>query len=350
MRNRIIEEDLKYIVASGVDWNRLYGKTILISGANGFLPSYLVHTLLFLNERRQADPIKVIGVVRNKGKAQSRFTEYLDRPDFRLIVQDICQPLTCSEKIDYIIHAASQASPVFYSKDPVGTLSANILGTYNLLELARNNRVEGILFFSSGEVYGEVLPAQIPTAEDSYGYVDPANVRSCYAESKRMGETMCVSWHHQYGVPAKIVRPFHTYGPGMNLDDGRVFADFVSNIVHGQNIIMRSDGSATRAFCYLADATAGFFMVMLHGKPGEAYNVGNDQGEISILNLANMLVGLFPEKNLAIVREEQSLREGYVKSRISRACPDISKIRALGWQPTHSVKDGFSRTIRSFLL
>jgi UDP-glucuronate decarboxylase len=347
MRNPIVDEDLQFILSQKLPWYKLEGKTVLISGVGGFLSTYMVKVLLYCNEKN-GSKIKVLGMVRNKEKALAKFSEYVGKNNFELIIQDVCDPVTIRQKVNYIIHAASFASPKYYGKDPVGTLSANVLGTYNLLQLAKKNKIEAFLFFSSGEVYGEVDQHCIPTKEDDYGYVDPLDVRSCYAESKRMGETMCVSWWHQYGLPAKIVRPFHTYGPGIRLDDGRVFADFVSDIVNNRNIVMKSDGSAIRAFCYLADATVGFFQVLLEGHNGEAYNVGNDRGEISVLDLANLLVNLFPEKNLSVIRDEQSTEIGYLKSKITRNCPDISKIRSLGWQSRFSLEEGFKRTIRSY--
>ena len=350
MRHPIVQQDIKEnILASDLPWNKLAGKTVLVSGASGFLPAYIVETLLCLNEHTYGKPTKVIGLVRNKKKALDRFSTYHKNKDLIIIVQDVCLPIFIDEKIDYIIHAASQASPIYYGKDPVGTLSANVIGNYNLLNLAKDNAVESFLFFSSGEVYGEVQSSQIPTKESDYGYVDPTNVRSCYAESKRMGETMCVSWFHQYGVPTKIVRPFHTYGPGMSLDDGRVYADFIGDILNNRDIIMKSDGSAIRAFCYLSDAVQGFLTVLLKGESGQAYNVGNDRGEVSISDLANRLVSLFPEKGLKVVRQELNHQLGYLQSNISRNCPDISKIRVLGWEPTTSIEEGFKRTIRSIL-
>ena len=344
LRNQVIEEDLQGIINANLTWADFEDQTVLVSGANGFLPAYMVEALLYLNEQRKARHTKVIGMVRNRDNAQSRFAAYQQRDDLQLIVQDVCAPLAIDERIDYIIHAASQASPKYFGQDPVGTLSANVLGTHNLLNLAKDKQVKSFLFFSSGEIYGQVDPSQIPIKEDSFGYVDPTKVRSCYAESKRMGETMCIAWACQYNVPAKIVRPFHTYGPGMKLDDGRVFADFVADVVNNRDIVMKSDGSALRPFCYLADATLGFFTVLLKGEIGQAYNIGNDKGEISILDLANLLVTLFPEKGLKVVRQNS----GFLKSPISRNCPDISKVRALGWQPQTPVRDGFERTVRSF--
>ncbi|MDO8954824.1 MAG: NAD-dependent epimerase/dehydratase family protein [Gammaproteobacteria bacterium] len=348
--NTIITEDIAQIIAADLPWQKLAGKTILISGASGFLPSYLVHSIMGLNDSgRLAKPAKVIALVRSKSKAEARFINYLDRMDFRLIVQDINDLITdVDEDLHYIIHAASQASPKYYGSDPVGTLSANIFGTANLLKLAKEKRVEGFLYFSSGEVYGQVPAELARTDELNYGYIDPMNVRSCYGESKRMGENMCVSWHAQFGVPVKIVRPFHTYGPGMQLDDGRVFADFVADIVAGRDIVMKSDGSAIRAFCYLVDASIGFFTVLFKGKVAEAYNVANDQAVISIVELAIVLASLFPAKKLKVVKKESVEQADYLKSPITRNIPDVTKLQTLGWQAKYSISEGFLRTIMSF--
>lgn len=347
-RHPIIDDDLAQITQADLPWAALAGKTILVSGASGFLPAYMVETLLFLNERGAAPPTQVIGLVRNRERAEARFAAYHDRPDLRLLVQDVSEPVMLQEPVHFIIHAASQASPKYYGKDPIGTLLPNVLGTHHLLTLAAAHQVQGFLYFSSGEVYGQVAPERIPIREQDYGWLDPTDVRSCYGESKRMGETMCVAWAQQQGVPAKIVRPFHTYGPGMRLDDGRVFADFVADIVQGRNIVLKSDGSAIRAFCYLADATLGFFTVLLRGAAGQAYNIGSPE-EISILDLARLLVASFPAKGLSVVRDAGVRPPGYLQSPIARNCPDITKARGLGWAPITSVQAGFIRTVRSFL-
>jgi UDP-glucuronate decarboxylase len=345
--NKIILEDLQQIAGSKVEWTHFIGKTVLISGANGFLPAYMVETLLYLCDVQIIKNIKVIALVRNLEKARLRFKYYLHNENLEFIVQDVCEPIFINRKIDYVIHAASQASPKYYGIDPVGTLSANTLGTINMLKLAQINCVESFLYFSSSEVYGTVGDDKIPTTENDYGYLDPTNVRSCYAESKRMGETICVSWLHQFGTPVKIIRPFHTYGPCMALDDGRVYADFISDIVNNRNIIMKSDGLARRTFCYLSDATIGYFKVLLTGKNGDAYNIGNPGCEISIIDLARRLVKLFPEKKLKLeVLEGQNT--GYLKSTVSRNCPDLTKISMLGWTPETDIDKGFYRTILSY--
>lgn len=346
MLHPIINEDIAKIASANLPWQQLFGKTILITGANGFLPAYMVHTLLHLNDLKTGDPIQVLALIRNRQNAEARFKNYLHRKDFRFIESDISKPLFIQERVHYIVHAASQASPKYYSTDPVGTLSANTIGTYHLLQLAREKEVEKFLYFSSSEVYGAIEGIDcIP--ENKYGVIDPTAIRSCYSESKRMGETMCVSFAEQFQISASIVRPFHTYGPGLRFNDGRVFADFVSNIVSSKNIEMNSNGSAVRSFCYLSDATVGFFTILMRGETKQAYNVGNPKAAVSIKELAEMLVSLYPEKNIKAVFKEPD--QSYISSSFSKLIPDIHKINALGWEPIVSVKEGFKRTIESFI-
>jgi nucleoside-diphosphate-sugar epimerase len=347
INNKIILEDIETIINSGIDWKRFDEKTVLISGANGFLAAYMVETMCFLQLKGIVKSIRILALVRNIEKAKKRFSQYAKFANLFFIVQDVCDPIKINEKVDFIIHAASQASPKFYGIDPVGTLSANVLGTINLLKFAQTQTVESFLYFSSSEVYGVVDESIIPTKENEFGTLDPTDVRSCYAESKRMGENICVSYFYQHSIPTKIVRPFHTYGPGMDLNDGRVYADFVSNILGNKDIIMKSDGLAMRAFCYLTDAAIGFFKVLLDGKNGEAYNVGNPNCESSIVDLAQLLVNMFPKKNLQLIKTEQT-NNNYIKSMVLRNSPEISKMNKLGWFPKTNLKDGFYRTVHSY--
>lgn len=347
MKNNIYEEDFQHILSQKLSWEKLANKTVLITGANGFLPSYIIETLLYFNTI-QNKRTRIIGLARNYKKTKERFLKYTNRSDLKIIIQDVTDPVLIKEKVHFIIHAASQASPKYYHVDPVGTLKANVIGTYNLLEFSRNQPIEGFLFISAGEIYGN-LKNKAVTTENDYGYVDPIQVRSCYAESKRIGETMCVSWNHQYNIPTKIVRLYHAYGPGIKLDDGRVFADFVANILQNQDIIVKSDGEAVRSFTYIADVVAGFFTVLLKGKKAEAYNLANENATVSIKELANELVSLFPEKNLRVVFKQRSKNDVYVESKIKINRPDTTKVRSLGWKPLFSIKEGFLRTIQSFM-
>jgi UDP-glucuronate decarboxylase len=348
MRHAVIEEDLRRICASDLPWSAFAGSTVLVAGAGGFLPAYMVETLLYLNETIPQQKTCVIGLVRDIEKAARRFEAYRGRDDLKLIRHDVTQPLPPLDRPKFIIHAASQASPKDFGSDPVGTLSANVLGTHHLLQLARDSRSEGFLFLSSGAVYGRPQSVARRITEQDYGVVDPLEVRACYGESKRLAETMCVCWRHQFGVPAKIVRIGHAYGPGMRLDDGRVSRDFVADVLRGGPIVLHSDGRARRSFCYLADVTAAFFTVLLKGAPGEAYNVANDEAECTISEIANLLVSVFPERQLQIVQKGRSGPETFLHCKYDEAQIDISKIRALGWRPTTGPAEGFLRTVKSF--
>ena len=345
--NTIVDEDVAAIAARDLPWEKLAGCKIVVTGAGGFLGTYLVRTLLALHQLgKVSQPVKVIAMVRNPQRAKERFVDLEQNSNLSLLHWDLntiaVPPLG---DVHYILHAASQASPRFYGTDPVGTLLPNAVGTAALLEALRHSAdPRGFLFVSSSEVYGAVA-GEVSLPETRYGTVDPATVRACYAESKRVGETMCVAWHHQYKIPTIMVRPFHTYGPGLTAEDGRVFADFAFNVLRGENIVMNSDGTARRAFCYASDAVAGFFCALLKGTPGLAYNVANPAGELSVMELAEMLVGLFPEKQLTVERRFKSDEKNYMPSTFSRLVPDVERLQGLGWQASISPADGFRRMI-----
>lgn len=345
--NTIIKEDIDNIIYADIDWHRFEGKTILVTGANGMLPSYIVLTLLRLNESVLKKPCKVLALVRNIVKAKKVFREVIDNKSLHFLIQDVSKPIDYNDNIDFIIHAASQASPKYYGTDPVGTLNANILGTHYLLMLAMQKHSESFLMFSSGGVYGEIDSEKMPMKETDSGYLNCLKVRNCYFESKRMAENMCVSYASQYGLNTKIVRVFHTYGPNMDLNDGRAFSDFCKNVINNEDIILHSDGSARRTFCYVSDAVKAYFKVLLDGETGSAYNVGNQFQETSVKELANILVDLYPERhlNVKIIIDDNDMTYGKMKSPVKRTVPDVSKLISLGWQPIVSISEGFKRTI-----
>lgn len=317
----------------------LTGATALVTGAYGFLGRGVVDALLKTG-------VSVVAVGRDPAKARERLGE---RPGLRFIEGDVCSPLVYSGAADFIVHAASAASPKLYSQDPVGVLSPNVFGTRHLLDLARSRGTRTFLFVSSAEVYGTVPEERQPIGESEAGGVDPLAPRSCYAESKRMGEALCAAWRRQHGVPAVVARLFHTYGPGMDLQDGRVFADFVADAVAARPIAVKGDGLDRRAFCYLDDAAAGMLTLLGAGKPGEAYNVANDEAESGVLELAERIRRLFPERVSGVTTAERPAAEGYVASPVRRALPSTAKLRALGWAPTVGLDEGFKRTVESFL-
>ena len=323
----------------------LAGRTVLISGASGFLPAYLVETVLHRARVRSGAPASVIALVRNQERGRTRFGHLLKQPNFKLLVQDVCSPIEVNGPVDVIIHAASPASPRYYGQDPVGTFCANVIGALNLLRVASEKASQCFLLVSSSEVYGNVR-TDAPISETTFGSLDPTVPRSCYAEGKRAAESLCMAWHRQFGIPLRIVRPFHTYGPGLRLDDGRVFSDFLADVVATRDIAVRGAGNVRRSFCYVADAVAGLMTVLLRGRDGEAYNIGNPREEYTALGLAELLAGLFPDKRLRVVAG-LAPADGYLPTVVERYLPDITKAAQLGWQPEVTARDGFTRTVSS---
>jgi nucleoside-diphosphate-sugar epimerase len=347
--NQVIRADLDDIIGYELPWQCLQKKVVMITGGSGFLASYMVKSLICANDLYGLG-LEIICVVRSLRSVKQRLLPYIDHPHLKIIKHDISRSLPEDfPGADLIIHNASQASPRLYGVDPVGTLMANTAGTAYLLDHAVRHRSSHFLFFSTAEVYGDTGTPGHRLTENSYGYLDPLTVRSCYAESKRIGETMCAAWSHQHGVHTSIVRPFHTYGPGMALDDGRVFADFVGDVVSGRDIVIKSNGLATRSFCYIADATKGFLSVLLKGKTAEAYNIANPKTEISMRDLAHAIAGLFPEREVGVRFDVSASTNAYLQSPVPHATPSIEKVSQLGWTPTISISEGFARTVQSFL-
>lgn len=342
----IILEDLKQITEEKVNWDKLQDATVFITGVNGMIASYIVYTLLYLNDTKNLN-IQVLGLARNEKKAQDRFGKLLERPDFHLIIQDITEPVQTDKKIDYVIHAASQTGPGQFTKDPVGTIAANTIGTKNLLDLAVEKQCQGFLFLSTREIYGKSLTGQEFVTEEEYGALDPTLVRSCYPESKRMSETFCAAYKKQYDLNTKIIRIAHTYGPGMLIGDGRVVGDFLNNVVHNQDIVMNSDGSGILGLTYISDLIAGLFLSFLNFD-SFVTNISSDRGIVTVKELAEMLAGMYPEKGIQTVFQEASkeVKAGYLAHKI----PLLSSQKAMesGWEPKVGLQEGFLRTIEFF--
>lgn len=350
MENEIIRDDMEHLLYRQKSIDFFKNRTVFVTGAYGMLASYLVFFLIYLNEIDSNNNVKIIAQGRNMEKMRARFGLYCDKDYFSILQEDICKPLKIEQEIDYIIHAASLASPQFYGTRPVDVLQPNSIGTYYLLQLARDKNISGFLFFSSGDVYGKLPSRQEKYSETDYGYLDCMDIRSCYGESKRMGETLCRAFFQQYGVPTKVVRIAHTYGPTLDLDnDQRMFAEFVNCIVHNKDIEMKSDGTAERMFCYIVDATDAFLRILCKGECGEAYNMFNNTQMISVKELAELLVEMFPEKKLNVVMKQRENASEYLESPVHRS-PVMSteKLQQLGWTPFFDISEGFKRTILSF--
>ena len=347
--NSILKQDMEDIYSRRTDWDIIDGKNVLLTGAYGMLASYIVYFLFYLKKEKNID-VTLTAVVRSKDKFYKKFRDLDSIDECTVIESDLSQKLEISTAVDYIIHAASLASPQYYSVCPVDVLQPNTIGNYNLLQLAKEKQVKGYLLFSTGDVYGAVNVESGLIGEETFGAMNTLDIHNCYSESKRMAETMCKAFHVQYNVPVKIARIAHTYAPTMDIEnDPRVFASFVKNIVDWQDIVMKSSGAGKRSFCYITDAVAGYFAVLLDGKAGEAYNVCNTSQYVSIRQLAECLANLYPDRNIHVVQKERSANEHYTENVLllgSESTPDNTKLKDLGWEAKVSIRDGFDRVVR----
>jgi nucleoside-diphosphate-sugar epimerase len=353
---QVVATDLDLITKMAAqEFEALSGRRLVIAGGAGFLGYYLVQGALHWNHQHAGKPPIQLTVLDSFIRGVPAWLTALEKnPALRLIRHDVTNPLPADlGDIDYLIHGASIASPIYYRQHPIETMDANVNGLRFFLDYAMKQKlkgvpVQGILFYSSSEIYGDPAPEHIPTPETYRGYVSCTGPRACYDESKRYGETLCVNFSRQHGLPIKVARPFNNYGPGLKISDRRVIPDFARDILNGNDIVMLSDGAARRTFCYTADAIVGYYKALVKGRPGEAYNVGVETPEISMLELADRLVSLSKELfgyQGKLVRQESSDKD-YLVDNPNRRCPIITKARTeLGYDPQVNLDEGLRRSM-----
>ena len=340
LSNEIVSEDIKIILDDLKDYFDIFeNKRILIVGGRGFLGTYFVKTLLEINKliKKPCKIIVVDNLITSKDKELHNDVDFLEK--------DISEKFTIDGELDYIIHTASIASPPIYRKFPIKTVDVNYQGTRNLLELAKEKKISGMLYLSSSEIYGE--PQIIPTPESCVGQVSSTGPRACYDESKRLGETISILYHQQFNVPIKIARPFNVYGPYLNLNDGRVIPDFMKNALENSEIIIHSDGKPTRSFCYISDAMKAFFRLLLIAPNGSICNVGNDE-ELSIIDVATTIKKIIGSDIKISLKE--STDPNYTVDNPQRRCPDLKLIEKLtGYKPSIKFETGISRLSKWYM-
>lgn len=356
--NQIVELDLNYVVESvEKELEILSGEKVLLTGGAGFLGYYFTKTILHWNALRIKKGFSTINLTLIDNFIRGLpdwLSEINQNKNLVIREHDILDPLPNDiTNIKYIIHAASIASPKFYRKHPIETMDANVNGLRNLLDYFSNQVDKGkvvgsLLYFSTSEIYGDPDPKNIPTSETYRGNVSSTGPRASYDESKRYGETLCVNFSRHHNLPIKIARPFNNYGPGLKITDGRALSDFFQNVILNQDIVLYSDGSPTRTFCYVADAIIGYFKILLRGKSGEAYNIGTELPELSIGELAQMVIDI-SEKSLGYKGKlifKLSDDEEYLIDNPSRRCPCIDKARKdLNYEPKIELREGLKRTL-----
>lgn len=355
--SRVVREDMDQILAAlGPKAEAFRGQSVLITGAAGFLGFYL--TTFFVHHAARLGIRRVFALDTFQFGHPGWLSDLAQHePDVLAvhrfdIARDTLAAIPGAGDAGFVIHAASIASPTFYRQFPVETVDANIWGLRHLLDTYRDRGTcRGFLFFSSSEIYGDPAPDCIPTAEDYRGNVACHGPRACYDESKRFGETMCWIYASQYRMPITVARPFNNYGPGMRLGDRRLPADFAAAVMSGEDIVILSDGSPTRTFCYITDAVAGYLLCLAHGSY-DYFNIGTAQPEISVRQFA----ALFRDAAAELLDYGGEVRFGtssdpaYLTDNPNRRCPDIGKAQALlGYQPTVRPEVGIRRYL-SYLI
>lgn len=345
LNNTEYQKQMARIINEGnLSLEKLKHTSVMITGAAGMLGSGLVDMLIYLNEVYKYN-IQIFALGRTESKMRDRFGEYINRKYFNLIPMDISKELYLDHKVDYIIHAASNADPVMMANYPVDTLLANIVGMNNVLDLAKRKNVKRVLYVSSGEMYGQ--PDETITQdgfyEDFCGVVDYSNPRSCYPSGKRAAEVLCQSYKSQYNVDVVIVRPCHCYGPTMTTSDSRAMSQFFRKMTRGEDIVLKSDGSLERSHCYVLDVAYAMIYVLLEGEIGEAYNIADSNSNASIKTIATLIA---QEKQRSVVYDIPSDIEKLGFSKVVRAVLNPNKLLNIGWTPIISLEEGIKSTLK----
>lgn len=328
-----------------IQLDKLTGSKFLITGATGMIASVIIDILMYYNNTiiDSSQGIQIIAISRNEAKARERFAAYWDSGFFTYLSRDISQPLPELGDVDYILHAASNTHPRAYATDPIGTITANVTGTYELLSYAAEHHCRRFLCFSSVEIYGENRKDVDKFNESYLGYIDCNTVRAGYPESKRLSESLCNAFAAQKGQDFVIGRFSRVYGPTMGQEDSKAIAQFIRRAAAGEDIVLKSEGNQLYSYTYVVDAAVAALYLLLYGKSGEAYNVADEKSEITLKELAQILADAAGSKVIFELPDAVE-RAGY--STATKALLDTGKITALGWRASTLIKEGLEKTVR----
>lgn len=332
--------DLKEICDSNqIDWNCLKDKTILVTGSTGLIGSLIVKAILLKNKMDHTN-IKLILVVRSMNKAKEIFSEF-DLSNIIFYESSVEDCKNIEENIHFIIHCASPTKSKIFTENPVETMLTISKGSENVLNIAKEKRIESIVNLSSMEVYGEYKCEQVCNEKD-LGLISLDRSRNSYPEAKRFGELLFYSYFTEYNVPAKNIRLSQVFGPGIPKNENRVYKQFCDSILNRENIVLHSTGESIMNFCYTVDAIIGIIKVLLEGKSGETYNVAADRTDLTIKDIAYWLIQEYGNDKQKVLFE---LNESYYAV-TNRTVLDNSKLKKLGWIPLYSIKDGYDQLLK----
>ena len=286
---RILNEDYNNILKSDfIDWEKFRNSTIFVTGATGLIGSSLIRSLDYANKESNLN-ISIIALVRNEDKANEKFKDILSNKHLSFIVGSVEELPSIDQQIDYIVHGASQTASKEFVQHAVETINTSILGTTNILKLAKDKKVKGFVYLSSMEVYGYPEKGH-KVSEDEIGALTSLDLRNSYPISKIMSESICCAYASEYSVSAKICRLTQTFGPGVNYDDQRVFAYFARCVIEKQNIVLKTKGLTERCYLYIADAITAILTLLVKGEPGKAYNAADERTYCSIYETTAFLL------------------------------------------------------------
>lgn len=330
-------DDIKKCGQIDLPWETLDGCNILVVGATGLIGSCLIDVLMSKKDRKY----HIYAMGRNENRAKTLFSKYKNDNKFHLILHDITTALKNNIQFQYIIDGASNASPFDFSNHPVEIMRTNLLGIFHLLDYGLAHGVRRLLYVSSGEIYGQG-DGGIFSEKDS-GFVDSMKARSCYPSSKRAAETICSSYKDEYGIDVVVARPCHIYGPCFTEKDNRVYAQFIKSILDNQDIILKSDGTQFRSWCYVVDCVSALLTILLKGNSGEAYNIADPNSNISIKTLAEIIARIGKKKVLFVKPSDQDIKS---YNPINKSVFNVEKLFSLGWDVSNSIEENIKKTIQ----
>ncbi|MFL0165443.1 NAD-dependent epimerase/dehydratase family protein [Candidatus Clostridium helianthi] len=335
----ILLDDFKYVLSSNLNWEKLSGKVVLVTGGTGFIGSLIIRYLNFLNDYKY--DIKVIAIVRDVAKAEFMYHD----SKVKLIKGDVCNLPLIKDKVDFIFHCAATTRSKDMVEHPTEVSGGIVNGTMNICKLANEKQVKSMVYLSSMEVYGATSKGMQILTENDLGSIEILNTRSCYSLGKRMAENICYSYYVEYNVPIKIARLAQTFGAGILPEENRVFAQFAKSVIENRDIILHTMGDSRGNYCYSADSIVAIFKLLLEGEDGEAYNIVNEETSMTIFEMAELVAQKIAKNRIKVIIDIAN-QHNYGFAPKTEIRLSAEKMKQLGWKPTIGLLEAYQRMIK----